>query len=276
MVEYFGATLAGMAVTRAGWVQSYGSRCVKPPIIFGDVRRTAPMTVEAARYAQSRTKKPVKGMLTGPVTLLKWSFVRDDEPLVHTARTLALALRAELRDLEAAGISVIQVDEPAFREALPLRRTERAAYLSWSVAAFRLATSGVRDTTQIHTHMCYSEFGDVMDALRALDADVISIESARSAMELLTRFSGDAYPNDIGLGVYDIHSPRVPTVAEMLAHLRQALIVLEPSQVWVNPDCGLKTRAWNEVLPALRNMVQAAELAREDLQRPLIAKAAAP
>jgi 5-methyltetrahydropteroyltriglutamate--homocysteine methyltransferase len=265
MVEYFGAALSGMAVTESGWVQSYGSRCVKPPIIFGDVRREGPITVAVTSYAQRRTQKPVKGMLTGPVTLLKWSFVRDDEPLAHTARTLALALRAELAALESAGISVIQVDEPAFREALPLRQAERAAYLAWAVAAFRLATSGVRDTTQIHTHMCYSEFGDVMAALRALDADVISIESARSAMDLLNSFSGEGYVNDIGLGVYDIHSPRVPSVSEMLTHLRHALRVLEPAQVWVNPDCGLKTRAWDEVIPALRNMVQAAVLARAEL-----------
>jgi 5-methyltetrahydropteroyltriglutamate--homocysteine methyltransferase len=266
MVEYFGERLLGMAVTRQGWVQSYGSRCVKPPIIYGDVRRKEAMTLDWTTYAQRRTQKLVKGMLTGPVTLLKWSFVRDDEPLEHTARTLALALRDEIADLEAAGIRVIQVDEPAFREALPLRKAERERYLAWAVRAFRLATSGVRDTTQIHTHMCYSEFGEVMAAIRALDADVISIESARSAMDLLQSFANGAYENDVGLGVYDIHSPRVPSVAEMATLLRAALSVLAPEQVWVNPDCGLKTRGWSEVKAALENLVKAAKLVRAELQ----------
>ncbi|MFZ5897095.1 MAG: 5-methyltetrahydropteroyltriglutamate--homocysteine S-methyltransferase [Myxococcota bacterium] len=266
MVEFFGERLLGMAVTRHGWVQSYGSRCVKPPIIYGDVRRAGPLTLDFATYAQSKSQRPVKGMLTGPVTMMKWSFVRDDEPLEHTARTLALALRDEVADLEAAGIRVIQVDEPAFREALPLRKADRGGYLTWAVRAFRLATSGVRDTTQIHTHMCYSEFGDVMPAIRALDADVISIECARSAMDLLHSFKGGAYQNDVGLGVYDIHSPRVPSVAEIASLLRAALTVLEPEQVWVNPDCGLKTRGWAEITPALENMVQAARSLRAELE----------
>jgi 5-methyltetrahydropteroyltriglutamate--homocysteine methyltransferase len=238
---------------------------VKPPIIFGDVRRPEPMTVAWAKYAQSRTQKPMKGMLTGPITILKWSFVRDDEPLEHTARTLALALRDEIRDLEAAGIRVIQVDEPAFREALPLKKAERERYLDWAVRAFRLATSGVSDLTQIHTHMCYSEFGEVMASIRALDADVISIESARSAMDLLQSFAKGAYPNDVGLGVYDIHSPRVPSVDEMATLLRAALGVLSPEQVWVNPDCGLKTRSWAEVAPALANLVEAARRVRAEI-----------
>jgi 5-methyltetrahydropteroyltriglutamate--homocysteine methyltransferase len=267
MVEYFGEQLSGMLVTDAGWVQSYGSRCVKPPLIYGDVRRLAPLTVEWAAYAQRQTSKPVKGMLTGPVTLLKWSFVRDDEPLEHTARTLALALRDEIAELEAAGIAVIQVDEPAFREALPLRTSERAGYLRWAVDAFRLATGGVLDRTQIHTHMCYCDFADIIDAISELDADVISIESARSAMDLLAVFRGQHYPNDIGLGIYDIHSPRVPETSEMSALLEGALEVLDPEQVWVNPDCGLKTRSWTEVLPALERMVEAAQRARTLLSR---------
>jgi 5-methyltetrahydropteroyltriglutamate--homocysteine methyltransferase len=266
MVEYFGERLDGMLVTENGWVQSYGSRCVKPPIVYGDVRRREPLTVEWAAYARSLTDKPVKGMLTGPVTLLKWSFVRDDEPLSHTASTLALALRDEIADLEAAGVAVIQVDEPAFREALPLRSRDRAAYLRWAVDAFRLATAGAADRTQIHTHMCYCEFSDVIDAIRELDADVISIESARSAMDLLAAFRDHEYPNDVGLGIYDIHSPRVPERGEMSALLTSALEVLDPKQVWVNPDCGLKTRSWEEIVPALTRMVEAARLARATLE----------
>lgn len=268
MVEYFGAQLEGMAVTEHGWVQSYGSRCVRPPIIYGDVARPRPITVEWATYAQSRTSRPVKGMLTGPITMLKWSFVRDDEPLSHTCRTMALALRDEVADLERAGIRIIQVDEPAFREALPLRRAAREDYLRWAVECFRIATSGVRDRTQIHTHMCYSEFGDVIDAIAALDADVISIESARSQMELLPEFAKHDYPGDIGLGIYDIHSPRVPAREEMEALLERALSVLDPDRVWVNPDCGLKTRRWSEVMPALENMVQAARAVRARITRP--------
>jgi 5-methyltetrahydropteroyltriglutamate--homocysteine methyltransferase len=267
MVEYFGERLSGMSVTEAGWVQSYGSRCVKPPIIYGDVRRLAPLTVDWAAYAQKQTSKPVKGMLTGPVTLLKWSFVRDDESPKHTASTLALALRDEIAELEAAGIAVIQVDEPAFREALPLRRSERPEYLDWAVHAFRLATAGALDRTQIHTHMCYCDFADIIDAIADLDADVISIESARSAMDLLAVFRTRRYPNDIGLGLYDIHSPRVPEESEMSALLESALEVLDPAQVWVNPDCGLKTRSWAEALPALERMVEAARRARTLLAR---------
>src|SRR5690606_26645245 len=235
---------------------------------YGDVARPRPITVEWATYAQSRTQRPVKGMLTGALTMLKWSFVRDDEPLAHTCRTLALALRDEVAALERAGIRIIQVDEPAFREALPLRRAAREDYLRWAVECFRIATSGVRDRTQIHTHMCYSEFGDVIDAIAALDADVISIESARSQMELLPEFAKHDYPGDIGLGIYDIHSPRVPAREEMEALLERALSVLDPDRVWVNPDCGLKTRRWSEVMPALENMVQAARAVRARITRP--------
>ncbi len=267
MVEYFGELLEGMFVTGEGWVQSYGSRCVKPPIIFGDVERKQPMTVRWASYAQSRSTRPVKGMLTGPITMLKWSFVRDDEPLEHTCRTLALALRDEVTDLERAGLGVIQVDEPAFREALPLRERERAHYLDWSVKSFLLATAGARAETQIHTHMCYSEFAELVEAIRALDADVISLEAARSAMDVAEAFARSGYETELGLGIWDIHSPRVPPVHEMLELLGRALSVLDADRVWVNPDCGLKTRSWEEVMPALGNMVQAARIARERLQR---------
>jgi 5-methyltetrahydropteroyltriglutamate--homocysteine methyltransferase len=267
MVEYFGELLEGMLVTAEGWVQSYGSRCVKPPILFGDVARRRPMTVRWASYAQSRSSRPVKGMLTGPVTMLKWSFVRDDEPLEHSCRTLALALRDEVADLEAAGIGVIQVDEPAFREALPLRRRDHAHYLEWSVSSFRLATAGVRAETQIHTHMCYSEFAELVEAIRALDADVISLEAARSAMDVAEAFARSGYDTELGLGIWDIHSPRVPAPEEMHDLLSRALSVLDADRVWVNPDCGLKTRTWDEVMPALRNMVQAARVARQRLAR---------
>jgi len=267
MVEYFGELLEGMLVSAEGWVQSYGSRCVKPPILFGDVERKRPMTVRWASYAQSRSTRPVKGMLTGPITMLKWSFVRDDEPLEHSCRTLALALRDEVLDLERAGIGVIQVDEPAFREALPLRESERAHYLDWSVKSFLLATAGVRAETQIHTHMCYSEFAELVEAIRALDADVISLEAARSAMDVADAFARSGYDTELGLGIWDIHSPRVPPASEMLELLGRALSVLDPDRVWVNPDCGLKTRTWDEVLPALANMVQAARVARERLER---------
>jgi 5-methyltetrahydropteroyltriglutamate--homocysteine methyltransferase len=268
MVEYFGELLEGMLVTAEGWVQSYGSRCVKPPILFGDVERKLPMTVRWSSYAQSRSSRPVKGMLTGPITMLKWSFVRDDEPLEHSCRTLALALRDEVTDLERAGVGVIQVDEPAFREALPLRESERAHYLDWSVKSFLLATAGVRAETQIHTHMCYSEFAELVEAIRALDADVISVEAARSAMDVAEAFARTGYDTELGLGIWDIHSPRVPPAAEMLELLGRALSVLDADRVWVNPDCGLKTRSWDEVMPALANMVQAARVARERL--PLI------
>jgi 5-methyltetrahydropteroyltriglutamate--homocysteine methyltransferase len=259
MVEYFGEQLAGFAFTEHGWVQSYGTRYVKPPIIFGDVSRPHAMTVRWSRYAQSLTKRPVKGMLTGPVTILQWSFVRDDQPRSETAKQLALAIRDEVLDLEAAGIRVIQIDEPALREGLPLRRAEWADYLHWAVDAFRLATAGVRDATQIHTHMCYSEFNDVLRVIERMDADVISIENARSGSELLQGFEQYKYPNEIGPGVYDIHSPRVPSTAEITSALQSMARVLDDTQIWVNPDCGLKTRGWEETLASLRNMVQAAK-----------------
>jgi 5-methyltetrahydropteroyltriglutamate--homocysteine methyltransferase len=264
MVEYFGEKLEGFAFTENGWVQSYGSRCVKPPVLFGDVARPIAMTVEWSGYAQSLTSLPVKGMLTGPVTMLKWSFVRDDQPLAETCMQLALALRDEVKDLEAAGIAVIQVDEPAIREGLPLRKQDWAEYLGWAVDAFRVATGGVRNETQIHTHMCYAEFGDILEAVAQMDADVLSIETSRSKMELLGDFARLAYPNEVGPGVYDIHSPRVPTTEEMLDLLRRAAAVLPVERLWVNPDCGLKTRGWPEVLPALERMVEAARLARAE------------
>ena len=258
MVEYFGEQLAGFAFTEHGWVQSYGTRYVKPPIIFGDVSRPRPMTVRWSKYAQSLTQRPMKGMLTGPVTILQWSFVRDDQPRAETAKQVALAIRDEVIDLEAAGIRVIQIDEPALREGLPLRRADWAAYLQWAVDAFRLATAGVRDGTQIHTHMCYSEFNDVLRVIERMDADVISIENARSGSELLQGFEQYKYPNEIGPGVYDIHSPRVPSTAEITGALKSMARVLDGAQIWVNPDCGLKTRGWEETLAALRNMVAAA------------------
>jgi 5-methyltetrahydropteroyltriglutamate--homocysteine methyltransferase len=263
MVEYFGEQLDGFAFTKNGWVQSYGTRCVKPPLLFGDVSRPRPMTVQWSKYAASLTRRPMKGMLTGPVTILQWSFVRDDQPRQETARQIALALRGEVIDLEAAGIGVIQIDEPAFREGLPLRRADHSAYLGWAVEAFRLASAGVRDETQIHTHMCYSEFNDIIESIAALDADVISIETSRSQMELLSAFVEFRYPADIGPGVWDIHSPRVPSADEMENLLRKALVVLTPEQLWINPDCGLKTRRWEEVTPALENMVQAAHRLRQ-------------
>lgn len=263
MVEYFGELLAGFAFTQNGWVQSYGSRCVKPPIIYGDVCRPAPMTVGWTAYAQSLTASPVKGMLTGPVTLLQWSFVRDDQPRQRTCEQLALALRAEILDLEAAGISVIQLDEPAFREGLPLRRDDWGHYLEWAVDAFRIATAGVADSTQIHTHMCYSEFNDIIDAIAALDADVITIETSRSNMELLQAFEAFHYPSDIGPGVYDIHSPNVPEVDAMIHLIRQAADRLPAERLWVNPDCGLKTRDWPETQAALGRMVEAARQLRQ-------------
>ncbi|PZP85226.1 MAG: 5-methyltetrahydropteroyltriglutamate--homocysteine S-methyltransferase [Azospirillum brasilense] len=265
MVEYFGEQLAGFTFSQNGWVQSYGSRCVKPPIIFGDVSRPESMTVRWSQYAQSLTDRPVKGMLTGPVTILQWSFVRDDQPREITTKQIALAIRDEVVDLEKAGIRLIQIDEPAVREGLPLRNADKEAYLKWAVDAFRLSAAGVEDATQIHTHMCYCEFNDIMPDIAALDADVISIETSRSAMELLSAFSDFKYPNQIGPGVYDIHSPRVPRQEEMVTLLHKALEVLEPGQVWVNPDCGLKTRGWKEVDPALRAMVAAAKHVRSEL-----------
>lgn len=263
MVEYFGELLAGFAFTQNGWVQSYGSRCVKPPLIYGDVVRPAPMTVAWSAYAQSLTSHPVKGMLTGPVTILQWSFVRDDQPREQTCRQIALALRDEVLDLEQAGITVIQIDEPAFREGLPLRRADWQAYLDWAVDCFRLTTSGVRDDTQIHTHMCYSEFNDIIEAIAAMDADVITIETSRSNMELLGAFEDFHYPNDIGPGVYDIHSPNVPEVDWMVDLIQRAAQRLPAERLWVNPDCGLKTRAWPETQAALESMVQAARTLRQ-------------
>lgn len=264
MVEYFGELLNGFAFTKNGWVQSYGSRCVKPPIIYGDVSRPQAMTVEWSVYSQSLTQRPVKGMLTGPVTLLAWSFVRDDQAHAITSLQIALALRDEVVDLEKAGISIIQIDEPAFREILPLRRKDCQHYLDWAVFSFRIAACGVQDSTQIHTHMCYSEFNDVIAAIAALDADVITLESSRSKMELLQAFETFSYPNEIGPGIYDIHSPRIPTQNEMIQQLQKALHYIPIERLWVNPDCGLKTRNWPETLAALANMVSAAKLLRED------------
>jgi len=266
MVEYFGEQLDGFAFTKLGWVQSYGSRCVKPPIIYGDVSRPAAMTVYWSHYAQSLTEKPVKGMLTGPVTVLQWSFVRDDQPRSATCKQIALALRDEVLDLEAAGIGIIQIDEPALREGLPLRRADWPHYLDWAVHSFRISASGVKDETQIHTHMCYSEFNDIIEAVAAMDADVISIETSRSRMELLDAFVKFRYPNQIGPGVYDIHSPRVPATREMSELLGKAQSVLAADQIWVNPDCGLKTRGWPETQAALTAMVSAAQELRQQAQ----------
>ena len=263
MVEYFGELLEGFAFTANGWVQSYGSRCVKPPVIFGDVSRPEPMTVAWSAYAQSLTDKPVKGMLTGPVTILQWSFVRDDQPRQRTCEQLALALRQEVLDLENAGIHVIQIDEPALREGLPLRRADWPAYLDWAVDCFRLSTGAVKNSTQTHTHMCYAEFNDIIEAIASMDADVITIETSRSNMELLRAFEDFHYPNDLGPGVYDIHSPNIPDVAWMVTLMEKAAANLPPQRLWVNPDCGLKTRGWEETRPALENMVQAARQLRQ-------------
>ncbi|MDB5840219.1 MAG: metE [Herminiimonas sp.] len=264
MVEYFGEQLDGFGFTRFGWVQSYGSRCVKPPIIFGDVSRPHPMTVRWASYAQSLTAKPMKGMLTGPITILQWSFVRDDQPRSMTALQIAFAIRDEVADLERAGIGIIQIDEPAIREGLPLRRSQWDTYLQWATRAFRVSASVVSDATQIHTHMCYSEFNDILSQIAAMDADVITIETSRSDMELLQGFGQFRYPNEIGPGVYDIHSPRVPSTSEMTRLLRKAAQVIPPENLWVNPDCGLKTRGWVETEAALANMIAAAELVRAE------------
>lgn len=259
MVEYFGEQLAGFAFTQNGWVQSYGSRCVKPPVIFGDVHRPNPMTVYWSKYAQSLTQKWVKGMLTGPVTILQWSFVRDDQPRSTTCQQIALAIRDEVTDLEKAGIRIIQIDEPAIREGLPLRKAEWQNYLKWAVEAFRISASGVEDATQIHTHMCYSEFNDIIQNIADMDADVITIECSRSQMELLNAFADFKYPNEIGPGVYDIHSPRVPSKEEMVELLKKAQAVIPAQQLWVNPDCGLKTRHWDETEKALIAMVEASK-----------------
>jgi 5-methyltetrahydropteroyltriglutamate--homocysteine methyltransferase len=262
MVQYFGEQLSGFAFTKAAWVQSYGSRCVRPPIIYGDVARPKPMTVAWWQYSQGLTSKPMKGMLTGPVTILNWSFVRDDQPRETTCRQIALAIRDEVLDLEAAGAKVIQIDEAALREGLPLRRADWQDYLDWAVESFRISASGVANETQIHTHMCYSEFNEIITSIGAMDADVISIETSRSKMELLDAFVDYQYPNEIGPGVYDIHSPRIPPVGEMQDLLIKAGGRLAASQLWVNPDCGLKTRKWEDVKPALVNMVEAAKGAR--------------
>ena len=262
MVEYFGEKLKGFAFTSYGWVQSYGSRCVKPPIIFGDVSRENPMTVAWSTYAQSLTKKPVKGMLTGPVTILQWSFVRNDQPRSTTSKQIALAIRDEVTDLENVGIKIIQIDEPAIREGLPLRKEQWKDYLDWAVESFKISSCGVQDSSQIHTHMCYSEFNDIIDSVAALDADVITIETSRSEMELLDAFETFKYPNEIGPGVYDIHSPRIPSVEEMEYLLMKASKLIPVEHLWVNPDCGLKTRDWPETKTALINLVKTAKKLR--------------
>ncbi|GGG50694.1 5-methyltetrahydropteroyltriglutamate--homocysteine methyltransferase [Pseudohongiella nitratireducens] len=262
MVEYFGEQLEGYVFSQFGWVQSYGSRCVKPPILFGDISRPQAMTVEWTKYAQSLTDKPMKGMLTGPVTILNWSFVRDDQPRSATCFQLALAIRDEVLDLEQAGVSVIQIDEAALREGLPLRQSQWHAYLSWAVEAFRITANGVKDDTQIHTHMCYSEFNDIIEAIAEMDADVITIETSRSDMELLDAFDRFNYPNEIGPGVYDIHSPNTPTQEHVVKLMQLAAQRVPAQRLWVNPDCGLKTRRWEEVLPALKNMIAAAGVLR--------------
>lgn len=262
MVEYFGEQLEGYAFTRFGWVQSYGSRCVKPPILFGDIRRPAAMTVDWIRFAQSLTDKPVKGMLTGPVTILNWSFVRDDQPRKDSCLQLALAIREEVQDLEKAGVNIIQIDEAALREGLPLRQSDWTTYLDWAINSFRIAANGVDDSTQIHTHMCYSEFNDIIEAIAHMDADVITIETSRSDMELLDAFRNFEYPNDIGPGVYDIHSPNIPDKQHIINLMTLAAERIPAERLWINPDCGLKTRKWEEVTPALETMVAAAQALR--------------
>ncbi|MFB9052024.1 5-methyltetrahydropteroyltriglutamate--homocysteine S-methyltransferase [Formosa undariae] len=266
MVEYFGEQLNGFAFTNFGWVQSYGSRCVKPPIIFGDVSREHPMTVNWTAYAQSLTDIPVKGMLTGPVTILQWSFVRNDQPRATTCKQIALAIRDEVLDLESAGVKVIQIDEPAIREGLPLRKEDWQAYLNWAITSFKISSCGVADSTQIHTHMCYAEFNDIIDSVAALDADVITIETSRSNMELLDAFVDYKYPNEIGPGVYDIHSPRIPSSEEIEGLLEKACNLLPIEHIWVNPDCGLKTRDWPETKVALTHLVNTAKKLREKFQ----------
>ncbi|MFN3732096.1 5-methyltetrahydropteroyltriglutamate--homocysteine S-methyltransferase [Comamonas testosteroni] len=266
MVEYFGEQLDGYAFSQFGWVQSYGSRCVKPPILFGDISRPKAMTTEWIQYAQSLTRKPMKGMLTGPVTILNWSFVRDDQPRATSCYQLALAIRAEVLDLERAGVRVIQIDEAALREGLPLRQSQWKEYLHWAVEAFRISANGVADATQIHTHMCYSEFNDIIASIAAMDADVITIETSRSDMELLEAFEHFDYPNEIGPGVYDIHSPNIPTKANIVELMQKAAKRIPTERLWVNPDCGLKTRQWAEVIPALQHMVEAAKTLRQSVK----------
>jgi 5-methyltetrahydropteroyltriglutamate--homocysteine methyltransferase len=263
MVEYFAPHLNGMLTTQYGWVQSYGSRCVKPPVIYGDVSRRNSITVAWTQYAQSLTLKPVKGMLTGPVTILNWSFVRDDQPRSLTTQQIALAVRDEVQELESVGTRIIQIDEAALREGLPLKQSEWPVYLQWAVDAFKLCSSGVKHSTQIHTHMCYSQFNDILPDIQRMDADVITIETSRSNMKLLDAFKGFNYSNDIGPGVYDIHSPNVPTIASIAHLMRQAATKIPAQRLWVNPDCGLKTRGWKEVLPALNNLVSAAKMLRD-------------
>ncbi len=265
MVEYFGEMLEGFAFTKNGWVQSYGSRGVKPPIIYGDVSRKEPMTLKWTKFAQSLTKKKMKGILTGPVTMLQWSFVRDDQPRMLTAYQIANAIRDEVLDLEKNGIEIIQIDEPALREGLPLKKSHWKEYLEWAVKAFRICYRGVKDETQIHTHMCYAEFNDIIDSIADMDADVITIETSRSQMELMEAFANFKYPNDVGPGVYDVHSPRIPTVEEMVSLIEKASNLLPAENLWVNPDCGLKTRNWEEVKPSLLNMVKAALVLRAKL-----------
>ena len=271
MVEYFGEQLEGYAFSQFGWVQSYGSRCVKPPILFGDIIRPTAMTVDWITFAQSLTAKPMKGMLTGPVTILNWSFVRDDQPRSTTCYQLALAIRQEVADLEKAGVRVIQIDEAALREGLPLRRAQWRTYLNWAVESFRISANGVRDETQIHTHMCYSEFNDIIESIAEMDADVITIETSRSDMELLDAFDTYRYPNEIGPGVYDIHSPNIPSAAQIVALMEKAAERIPAERLWINPDCGLKTRAWDEVIPALANMVSAAKTLRAAHAKGLVA-----
>ena len=266
MVEYFGEQLDGYAFSQFGWVQSYGSRCVKPPILFGDISRPKAMTTEWIQYAQSLTRKPMKGMLTGPVTILNWSFVRDDQPRATSCYQLALAIRAEVLDLERAGVRVIQIDEAALREGLPLRKSQWKEYLHWAVESFRISANGVADETQIHTHMCYSEFNDIIASIAAMDADVITIETSRSDMELLEAFEHFDYPNEIGPGVYDIHSPNIPTKAGIVELMQKAAKRIPTERLWVNPDCGLKTRQWAEVIPALQHMVEAARTLRRSVK----------
>lgn len=266
MVEYFGEQLAGFVFTKNGWVQSYGSRCVKPPVIYGDVSRPKPMTVDTISYAQSRTSKVVKGMLTGPVTILNWSFVRNDISRADVCEQIALAIRDEIADLQNAGIKIVQVDEAAFKEGYPLRKQKIADYEEWAVKSFKLAVSSASKETQIHTHMCYSDFNDIIHTIERMDADVITIETARSGNKLLRVFAGSGYANEIGPGVYDIHSPRVPSVAELEEKIRQLMAVLPPDKLWINPDCGLKTRKWDEVRPSLANMVKAAQNIRREMQ----------
>jgi 5-methyltetrahydropteroyltriglutamate--homocysteine methyltransferase len=266
MVEYFAQKMKGFIVTKHGWVQSYGSRAARPPIIYADIDRTEPMTLKEITYAQSITKKPVKAILTGPVTMLNWSFVREDMPKKEAAFQIALALRAEVLDLEKAGIKIIQIDEPAFREGVPLKKEKRSVYLDWAAKAFRLTNAFVKPQTQIHTHMCYAEFKDIIETINKMDADVISIECSRSKGDIITVFEEYHYQKGIGLGVYDIHSPLIPKKDDILAILKRCLKVLKADQVWVNPDCGLKTRRWVEVIASLEHMVAAARRLREEIK----------